>query len=457
MEERTIRRTRIAGLLGVVAIIAAACSSGGGGSASPAASSAASTAASAPAGSPGASTGAAGSFENIGGAISVYGTWTGAEQDSFLAMVKPWSDGTGVKVNYTGQRDLNAALTQGIAGGTLPDVAGLPGPGPMKEWYDSGSLKALDFVDFAKYESETPPGFAAAGKATDGKLVGIFTKAAVKGLIWHSTKNWTAADPKTWDELNTTARAAATGDTKEWCIGIESGGDSGWPGTDWIEDIVLRQSGPQVYDAWVAGTQKWSSPEIKQAFQTFGDAVANTFGGSNTIVTTNFGKAGNPLFTTPPGCLLHHQASFITDFFKNEAKAQPSDYDFFVMPDINSAYAGSITTAGDLFGMFNDTPQARSLIQYLLTADAQKIWVERGGFISMNKGVPLDAYPDAASKRSAEILANAKNAKFDASDLMPNAMNKAFFKSIVSYVQNPGNLDSILATLDQTQADAYKQ
>jgi alpha-glucoside transport system substrate-binding protein len=451
MEEKTFRRHRIAGLLGVVAIIAAACSSSGG---SPSASA---PAASGPAGAsaPAGSAGAAPSLSNIGGELSVYGTWTGAEQDSFLAMVQPWVDATGVKINYTGQRDLNAALTQGIAGGTLPDVAGLPGPGPMKEWYASGALKPLDFVDFAKYESETPPGFAAAGKASDGKLVGVFTKAAVKGLIWHTTKNWTAGVPKTWDELNTAAKAAATGDTKEWCIGIESGGDSGWPGTDWIEDIVLRQAGPTVYDAWVAGTQKWTSPEIKKAYETFGEAVANASGGSNFIVTTNFGKAANPMFATPPGCLLHHQASFITDFFKNEAKAQPADYDFFVMPDISPQYTGSITTAGDLFGMFTKTPQSESFIQYLLTPAAQEIWVKRGGFISMNKGVPTSSYPDEASKRSAEILTAAKNAKFDAGDLMPNAMNKAFFKSIVDYVQNPGNLDTILTGLDKTQTEAY--
>jgi len=185
--------------------------------------------------------------------------------------------------------------------------------------------------------------------------------------------------------------------------------------------------------------------------------VANAYGGSNFIVTTNFGKAANPMFTTPPGCLLHHQASFITDFFKNEAKAAPTDYDFFVMPDISPQYTGSITTAGDLFGMFNSTPQAQSFIQYLLTPAAQEIWVKRGGFISMNKGVPASSYPDDASKRSAEILTAAKNAKFDAGDLMPNAMNKAFFKSIVDYVQNPGNLDTILAGLDKTQTEAYTQ
>jgi alpha-glucoside transport system substrate-binding protein len=372
-------------------------------------------------------------------------------------MIQPWADATGVKVNYTGQRDLGTALTTGIAGGNVPDVAGLPGPGLMQQWYKDGALKALDFVDYATYESSTPAGFAALGKAPDDKLVGIFTKGAVKGLIWYNTKNWTGDPPATFDELNTKARAAATGDTKEWCIGVESGGDSGWPGTDWIEDIVLRQSGTTVYDAWVAGTQKWTSPEIKQAFTTFGDAVANAFGGSQYVNSTNFGKAANPMFTTPPGCLLHHQASFITDFFKNEAKAQPTDYNFFGMPDINPANAGSITGGGDLFGMFTDTPQARSLIQYLLTPEAQEIWVKRGGFISANKNVPAESYPDEASKASAEILANAKTFRFDASDLMPNAMNKAFFQAVVKYVQNPSDLDSILANLDSVQTDAYSQ
>ena len=386
MEEKRHRLSQFAVILAVAALIVAACSSSGS-SASPAGSAAASGAASVACEAPATPVTAT----NIGGEVSVYGTWTGAEQDSFLCMIKPWSDATGVKVNYTGQRDLGTALTTGIAGGNLPDVAGLPGPGLMAQWYKDGALKPLDFVDFAAYEAATPPGFAALGKASDGKLAGVFTKGAVKGLIWYNTKNWTGDPPATWDELNTKARAAATGDTKQWCIGVESGGDSGWPGTDWIEDFVIRQSGTTVYDAWAAGTQKWTSAEIKEAFEAFGDAVANAHGGSQFVNSTNFGKAANPMFTTPPGCLLHHQASFITDFFKNEAKAQPADYDFFGMPDIDPANAGSITGGGDLFGMFKDTPQAQSLINYMLTPQAQEIWVKRGGFISANKGVPIES------------------------------------------------------------------
>jgi alpha-glucoside transport system substrate-binding protein len=450
MEERGMTRRRLAALVGAAALAVAACtggdatqSPGGGGGASP--------------GGGGASPGGGGaepSFGQIGGSVTVVGSWTGSEQESFEAMIAPWEEMTGVEVQYSGSRDLAAQLTAGVASGNLPDVAGLPGPGLMREWYDAGALKPLDFVDFAKYESETPPGFAASGKASDDKLIGIFTKAAVKGLIFYNTANFTEDPPADWEALNGLDPAPAE---ELWCIGFESGAASGWPGTDWIEDIVLRQSGPDVYDAWVAGEQKWTSPEIKSAFETLGAALDNAHGGSDYIVTTNFGTAANPMFEDPPGCKFHHQASFITDFFKNEAGAADGDFDFFVMPDINPEFAGAITTAGDLFGMFNDTPQAQSLIQWLLTAEAQQIWVERGGFISMNRNVPVDAYPDETSARSAELLAEASAAKFDGSDLMPNALNEAFFRAIMSFSQDQSQLDSILADLDTTQADAYQQ
>jgi len=314
-------------------------------------------------------------------------------------------------------------------------------------------LLPLDFVDFAAYEAATPPGFAALGQAPDGKLAGIFTKGAVKGLIWYNTGVWQGDPPATWDELKTAAASQATGDTKTWCIGLESGGDSGWPGTDWIEDIVLRQAGTEVYDGWVAGTTPWTDPAIKAAWEEFGTAVENAFGGPAYVNGTAFGKSVVPLFSDPPGCLLHHQASFITTFFDSEAGATPDQYDFFPFPEIDPANNG-VTGGGDLFGMFNDTPQAESMIQYLLTPEAQQIWVEKGGFISANKNVPLDAYPDEVSRKSADILAKAEVFRFDGGDLMPAALSAAFFDAVVEYVDNPGNLDAILSHLEEVSVDA---
>jgi alpha-glucoside transport system substrate-binding protein len=389
----------------------------------------------------------------IGGTVSVVGSWTGSEQESFEAMVAPFEESTGVDVQYTGSRDLAAQLTTGVQSGNLPDVAGLPGPGLMIEWYDQGALKPLDFVDLEAYRADTPEGFADLGVAEDGTLIGIFVKAAVKGLIWYNVANYDGERPATWADVEAMDPAPAE---SLWCIGFESGAASGWPGTDWIEDIVLRQSGPEVYDAWVRGELPWSSPEIRGAFETFGRVVESTAGGGNAIITTPFGSGGNGLFADPPECLFHHQASFMSDFFVNEAGAAPEDFDFFVMPPISEEVGEVVTGAGDLFGMFNDTPQARALIAYLLTPEAQQIWVERGGAISASRSVPTDVYPDAASQKSAQALQEAESFRFDGSDQMPAEMNDAFFRAMVNFAQNPDQLDTILADLDGVQQDAYE-
>jgi alpha-glucoside transport system substrate-binding protein len=125
------------------------------------------------------------------------------------------------------------------------------------------------------------------------------------------------------------------------------------------------------------------------------------------------------------------------------------------MPDINPDDAGAFTGAGDLFGMFNDTPESRSRLQYLATPEAQQIGVSRGGALSGNTEVT--DYPDEVSQRSAEILASAEIFRFDAGDLMPNEMKAAFFRAMVDFAQDQGQLDSILTELDSVQASAYGQ
>ena len=445
-------RTAVA--ITAIALLVGACSSG---NASPAASApAASTPAqSAAPGASGSAAPSAGGEDLTGQTVTVIGTWGGTEQDAFFAMVKPWEDQTGAKVKYTGTRDLNTVLTTGVASGVLPDLAGLPGPGQMVEWADS-LIDLGGVLDTATYTSETAAPLVQLG-TVNGKLVGVFIKTAVKGLIWYSPKTIDIASGSTatWDDLKALAAANKDKADATWCMGVESGAASGWAGTDWIEDIVLRQAGPDVYNSWWQGTTKWTDPAIKAAFQTFGDVVANSYGGAKTINSTNFANGGDPMFKSPPGCLFHHQASFITGLGEFKTAAAGTDYDFVPFPDIDPAYAGSVEGAGDLFGMFHDTPAARSLMAYLVTAEAQDIWVKIGGALSANKNAT--SYPDDISKRSAELLQNAKTFVFDASDLMPTAMNSAFNAAIVKYVQSPDQLDAILADLDKTQVDAYAQ
>jgi alpha-glucoside transport system substrate-binding protein len=453
MEERTHRRSRVAALIAVATLVAAACSSGST-SPSPAASTGGSTTAptSAASGGSGAPSGSGGGAQ-LGGTVSVIGTWTGAEQDSFMAMVAPWEAQTGAKVQYTGTRDINAVLSTGIASGLLPDLAGLPGPGQMADYNTAGSIKPLDDVlDVAAYKADTSPGLVALG-SIDGKITGIFIKADIKGLFWYNKDVYKAGDPTSYDDLLAKGKQTAQtigGSAQTFCVGLESGAATGWPGTDWIEGFVLHQSGPDVYDNWIAGKQKWASPEIKAAFTAFGDVIANSYGGSKNVLATNFVASGDKLFSNPPGCVFVNHATFITDAFKKTGGAKDGQFDFFPFPDINPSFAGAVEGSGDLFGMFNDTPQAKSLIAYLATPAAQSIWVGRGGAISANKQVTN--YPSDILKKAALDLGNAKIFRFDASDNMPTAVSSAFLTGIVTYVQDPSKLDSVLTNLDAVVA-----
>jgi alpha-glucoside transport system substrate-binding protein len=405
------------------------------------------------------------SFGQIGGSVNVLAVWAGgtdpkSEEYAFRKVVAPFLAATGITLKLTSTRDVNASITAGLASGNVPDIAAFPNPGKVIELAKAGNIKPLDgLFNTAAYRADTA---AASALVVNGQQYAEFFKGSIKGLIWYDPKVYTGGDPTSWDDLNTkaTTALAALPNTKEWCIGLQSGaGSDGWPGTDWIEDFVIRQSGADVYDKWVNGTQKWSSAEIKAAFTEFGKALNNTYGDSSLIISTAFGKAGDPLFKTPPGCLFHHQASFITSFFQtdNPTLKAGTDYKFFLEPDLNPSFSGAVTGGGDSLAMFNDTPQAKALMQYLVTPQAQAIWpaIAGSGAISGSKSVSTDVYPDDITKTAAKDLASAKTFRFDGSDLMPAAMSDAFLKAILDYTKDQTKLDSILASLDTVQTSAY--
>ncbi|MFZ6030159.1 MAG: ABC transporter substrate-binding protein [Chloroflexota bacterium] len=401
--------------------------------------------------------------EQIGGTVSVLAVWGGDELESFRAMIAPFEEQTGIRVEYEGTRDLNAVLTTRIEGGNPPDLAGLPGPGQLMELARAGRLLPLnDVLDMQQMQSAYDAGFLDLA-TVDGNLYGIFIKAAVKSLVWYDPKAFEAAGyqvPATWEELNALEAQIIADGSQPWCIGLESGAASGWPGTDWIEDIMLRTAGPDVYDQWWQHEISWTDEAVRNAWETWGTIVndpAMVYGGSAYVLSTNFGEAPFPLFDDPPRCYLHRQASFITSFVSEQFPdlVAGEDYDFFPFPPIDAAQGQPLLVAGDLFGMFNDTPQARALMQYLVTADAQAIWAERGGFLSANKTVEPAVYPDELTQQIAEMLTQATAVRFDASDLMPEAVNNAFLSGIMTFVSNPDTLGDTLESIEATAAEAY--
>jgi alpha-glucoside transport system substrate-binding protein len=402
--------------------------------------------------------------EQIGGTVNVMAVWGGDELANFEAMVAPFEERTGVDVQIETTRDLNAVLTTRLQGGNPPDLAGLPGPGQLIEYANQGYLVPLgDVLDMNRVQSEYDQGWLDLA-TVDGNLYGIFIKGTVKSLIWYSPPAFEAAGltvPTTWEELNALEQQIIDSGAAPWCIGMESGAASGWPGTDWIEDIMLRTAGPETYDAWWQHEIPWTDDSVRNAWEVFGTIVNDpqkVYGGSQFVLSTNFGEAPFPMFGDQPQCYLHRQASFITTNITGQFPdlVAGDDFNFFPFPPIDQSDA-PLLVAGDLFGMFNDTPQARALIDYLTTAEAQSIWAERGGFLSANTNVAPETYPDVITQQIGDMLVTAPSVRFDASDLMPEAVNNAFWQGILNYISDPSQLDSILENIESVAADAYTQ
>jgi alpha-glucoside transport system substrate-binding protein len=397
--------------------------------------------------------------------VSVLTVWGGQELDAFLELVAPFTERTGITIEHEGTRDINAVLTTRVQAGNPPDVAGLPGPGQMADLSRRGALVDLSTVfDMNQMRQDYNPGWLEMA-TVDGKLAGIFIKSSVKGLVWYNVKfvNQNGIPlPKTWDETMEVSRAIANRGLAPWAIGVESGAASGWVGTDWIENIFLKLNGPEAYVSWYKGDLAWTSPEMRRAWELFGQIVGDRrmiYGGPQYVLATNFGNAQEPLFQNPPQAVFHHQASFITSFITTSfPNLQPvTDFDFFAFPSINDRYARAIVTAGDLFGMLNDTEPAKEFIRFLASTDAQTRWVQLSGSLSANQSVPVSAYSDPITRKSAEVLQGAESVVFDASDMMPEQMNNAFWSGILRFIENPANLDTVLRDLERVRQEAYRR
>lgn len=412
-------------------------------------------------------------------AVTVLGSWTGNEQDGFLAMLHGFERTYGIRVEYTGTRDAQAVLASDLKNGNPPDLAVLATPGELDQQARAGRLVPIGAaLNMKAMRRQYGPGWLRLMQAAgpSGRhYYAIIVKAALKSVIWYDPSRFPARElhtlesPQlTWKQLTAMTRRLAAAGTPPWCMGMADSSNSGWPGTDWIEDLVLHQSGPQVYDRWVAGRLSWTSAPIMRAWQTFG-RVAHTpglvRGGTRAELVTSYAKAGQPMFTSPPGCYLDHEGSFITGFYTQDKRgtsgAHPRpgrDFDFVPFPRLTSAGRGSEEVAGDLLGMFHGTPAARKLIAYLTTPRAQEAWISRpgSGAISVNRSVRLSDYPDPVSRKLAMNLTHATTVRFDASDSMPPAMESAFNNAVLEYLDTPGQLNAILHGLDRVRTAAYQ-
>jgi len=346
-----------------------------------------------------------------------------------------------------------------VDAGNAPDIADFPQPGKAENYARQGHIvDPTTWIpqDWLKQQYNQSWLDMAMVTGPDGKKMtaGVWHRFNGKSLVWYPKDDFDAAGykiPTTWDELLAlTQQIADDGDTP-WCIGIESGAATGWPATDWTEELMLRTTSLENYDRWVKGELKFDSPEVRKAIETWSQIWFNdkyVYGGRNGIVSTFFGDAPAPMFETPPKCWLHKQGNFITGFFPEGAKAGV-DYDFFYLPPVDPQYGKPFLVAGDLMSMFNDRPEVRALMEYFTTPQSASGWLTNGGALAAHKTATPDMYGVPLERGIAELVVQATSFRFDGSDMMPGEVGAgSFWTGMTDYVSGAADLDTVLKEID---------
>jgi alpha-glucoside transport system substrate-binding protein len=395
--------------------------------------------------------------------IDVLVVWSANELANFKMQTAAFTQKTGIKVNVESTRDLPTVLNTRVRANNPPDISGSPGISQFQTLASQNKLVALDsfinmnqirqdyaqtWIDFASY---------------NGKLYGVLPKANSKGTVWYNPKQFQAngyTTPTTWTDMVTLSNKIASSGKYPWSMGMASGASSGWPASDWIDQIYLSTNGPDMVDKWVAHKIPWTDPTIKNAFQMFGQIASGNHyinGAPQSILATAFQDASYLPYDTPPKAYMYYLGDFTAGFITTQFPTlKPgTDYNFFTFPTINSQYAGAVTGGADMIFALKDNNGTRQFMQFMATAEAQTIWIKQGGASSVNKSVPLSAYPDLVQLNAAKQLADATIFRSSPDDLMPTAMESAYWKATLTYIANPGQLDSILSGLESTAMQVY--
>lgn len=402
-----------------------------------------------------------------GQSLTIAGPWLSPESEYFDNMLAYFIAATGADVTYTGSDSFEQQIVIDAEAGSAPNIAVFPQPGlaanlasqghlaplgdDMAAWVNDNYAAGSSWVDLGTY----------ADANGDAQMYGFFYNVNVKSLVWYNPENFEDAGydvPGSMEELKAlTEQIAADGETA-WCIGLGSGAATGWPATDWVEDLMLRTQSPDVYDQWVTNEIPFNDARVIGAIEEFGYFARNddyVSGGAGAVASTDFRDSPKGMFASPPGCYMHRQASFASAFFPEDVVVG-EDADFFYFPSYADKDLGNpVLGGGTLMAITDVNDAALEFMEFLKTPIAHELMMAQTGFLTPHSGVNLDAYMNGTLRGQGEILLNATTFRFDGSDLMPGAVGAgSFWTGMVDYTGGASAAD--VTSEIQSSWDAIK-
>jgi alpha-glucoside transport system substrate-binding protein len=396
-----------------------------------------------------------------GQTVTISGPWLQPEDGVFRSVVAYFAEATGAEVIYTGSDSFEQNIVIDAEAGAAPNIAVFPQPGLASDLAARGLLAPLPagMGDFVAENYGAGQSWVDLGTFNDAdgnpQHYGFFYNVNVKSLVWYVPENFEDAGyevPTTMEELKAlTEQMAADGETP-WCIGLGSGAATGWPATDWVEDLMLRTQPADVYDAWTSNAMPFNDERVVAAIEEFGFFARNdahVSGGAGAVASTDFRDSPKGMFASPPQCYMHRQASFVPAFFP-EGIEFGEDVDFFYFPSYADKDLGNpVLGGGTLMSITDASDATMELMEFFQLPLAHEVFAAQSGFLTPLKSVNPATYMNDALRGQAQILVDATTFRFDGSDLMPGAVGAgSFWTGMVDYA---GGADA------QAVADAIQE
>jgi alpha-glucoside transport system substrate-binding protein len=394
-----------------------------------------------------------------GETVSVYTSIVDPEDQPHIDSYVPFEECTGVEVQYEGSREFEAQLVVRTQSGNAPDIAFIPQPGLLANLVASGDVVPAPEQVEANVDEYFDESWKEYG-SVDGELYAAPLGANAKSFVWYSPAAFEEAGyeiPQTWDEMIALSEEIAASGAKPWCAGIGSGDATGWPATDWLEDVVLRQAGPEVYDQWVNHEIPFNDPRIVEALNTVGEILKNPdfvnggLGDVQSVASTAFDDAALPILDG--SCWMHRQASFYqANWPEGTEIGENGDVFAFPLPPIGDAGTPPVLGGGEFTAAFNDNPATQAFQTYLASPEWANIKAQTSGpgWVSANTGLEIDNLESPIDQLSAELFQDPEAVfRFDGSDLMPGEIGAGrLWTELTSWLANDKPSEAVLTDVE---------
>jgi alpha-glucoside transport system substrate-binding protein len=385
--------------------------------------------------------------EQLGGSIEYIGPNGGAEGEVLQSVYKAFTEATGTKVNYTGTQDLNSIVQSRVTAGNPPEIADLSIGVALGYAQDGLLMNLSDVIGTDELEANYNAGLLD-GASYNEEVFGVY-QGFNNFMVWYNPEQYTGpTEPKTWQEIVDWTDEQASSGTPVWCMAQEAGGGSGFPGAQFIENLFAKKYGPDMLRKWGSGELSWTSPEVKDAWEMFGSIAtddAAVSGGVQGALSAPIATGYNGLVSDPATCQAALWGSWVPGLI-GETAEPGTNIDFFRVPGDTEEFASTEIFQTTVAVAFEDNPTTQAFMRFIESTEAQALLASADQWPVSNVNVPVDTYESAMLKKSAETFFSDDVTLAVGPNVLANAaVSSAFYKGVVSYMQDPSQLDSILS------------